>query len=315
MVQGDSTHVRRRVLEALRDDGRASYAQIAKSVGLPRHQVAAVVQSAVEDDELHLTVSISPDLLGLERFAYIQIAVAGPVQPARDALISMTETTFVADIAGHYSIDAEVRVGPDPHLRQTLDTVLQLPGVSDVRTTLYESIEVNRFSPFHTAKAPLTIDNADRALIGHLQRDARASYRELGEASGLSPSGARLRFERLVRSGAIKVVGIPVRVGRPETPTLGLGIRAGVPVNELLLQLKALEPEFLAVAIGSYDFIATISASSGYELVEVMERLRGIEGLAEVDCWANLKIAKEQWGKRRPPRSPGLMVVERVSAT
>lgn len=297
MSQGDSTRLRRRVLEALRDDGRASYAEIAKSVGLPRHQVATIVQSAVEEDELHLTVSISPHLLGLERFAYIQIAVAGPVQPARDALIAMTETTFVADIAGHYSIDAEVRVGPDPHLRHTLDAVLQLPGVSDVRTTLYESIEVNRFSPVHRANSPLIVDNADRSIIKHLQRDARASYRELGEMSGLSPSGARLRFERLVKSGTIKVVGIPVRVGRPETPTLGVGISAGVPVNELLPQLKKVDPEFLAVAIGSYDFIATISADSGSELVEMMERLRGIEGVAGVDCWANLKIAKEQYGE------------------
>lgn len=288
---------RQMVLQALRDDGRASFAQIAKNVGLARHQVAAIVKAAVAEDELRLTVSISPDLLGLERFAYLQIVVSGPVQPVRDALVSMTESTFVADIAGHYSIDAEVRVGPDPHLRRTLDAILQLPCVSDIRTTLYESIEINRFSPFHTAKAPLTLDEADRSLIMHLQRDARSSYRELGEASGLSPSGARLRFERLVRSGAIKVVGIPVRIGQPDTPTLGLGIRAGVPVNELLPRIKALDPEFLAVAIGSYDFIATISADSASELVDVMERLRGTEGLAEVDCWANLKIAKEQYGQ------------------
>lgn len=71
---------------------------------------------------------------------------------------------------------------------------------------------------------PLTINDADRSLIRHLQKDARASYRELGEASGLSPSGARLRFERLVSNGTIKIVGIPVRAGQPETPTLRLDI-------------------------------------------------------------------------------------------
>ena len=292
-----SEQSQRRVLQALRDDGRASFAHIAKAVGLPRHQVASIVQTAVARDELRLTVSISPALLGLERFAYLQIAVSGPVHPARDALVSMQETTFVADVAGRYSIDAEVRVGPDPHLRRTLDTILQLPGVRDVRTTLYESIEVNRFSPFHTAATPLTIDEADRAIIRHLHTDARASYRQLGEVSDLSPSGARLRFDRLLRGGAIKVVGIPVRTGQPETPTLGVGLRASVPVGELVPRLTALQPEFLAVAIGSFDFIATISAESAHELVETMDRFRGIEGVAEVDCWANLKIAKEQYGE------------------
>ena len=141
------------------------------------------------------------------------------------------------------------------------------------------------------------IDEADRAIIRYLHTDARASYRQLGEASGLSPSGARLRFERLNRGGAIKVVGIPVRVGRPETPTLGLGLRSSVPVGELLPRLVSLQPEFLAVSVGAYDFIATISADSAHELVEILDRLRGTEGLAEVDCWANLTIAKEQYGE------------------
>jgi DNA-binding Lrp family transcriptional regulator len=182
-----SEQSRTRVLQALRDDGRASFARIATKAGLARHQVASIVQTALARDELRLTVSINPGLLGLERFAYLQITVSGPAQPVREALVSMSETTFVADVAGRSSVDAEVRVGPDPHLKRTLDSIRQLPGVSDIRTTLYESIEVNRFSPFPTAAAPLTIDEADRAIIRHLHTDARASYRQLGEASGLSP--------------------------------------------------------------------------------------------------------------------------------
>lgn len=55
-----------------------------------------------------------------------------------------------------------------------------------------------------------------------------------------------------------------------------------MPVNELLPRLKLLDLEFLAVAIGAYDFIATISADSAHELVEVMERLRGTEVLTGV---------------------------------
>lgn len=296
-MSSDSPEVKQRVLDELRDDGRASFARIASKVGIPRHQVAQIVRTAVADHELHLTVSISPDLLGLERFAYLQIEVSGPVHPARSALVAMAETSFVADVAGHGSIDAEVRVGPDPHLRQTLDAILQLPGVRTIRTTLYESIEVNRYSPFQTGRTSLHIDETDRALIGHLRTDARASYRELAEASGLSPSGARLRYERLVGHGVIRVVGIPVRSGQPDTPTMGLGIRAGAPVAELLPRITALDPEFLAVTIGAYDFIATISAGSADGLVTAIERLRAIEGLAEVDCWANLTITKEQYGE------------------
>jgi DNA-binding Lrp family transcriptional regulator len=156
---------------------------------------------------------------------------------------------------------------------------------------------VNRYSPLRTGRTGFQIDEADRAIVLRLQRDCRASFRELGDAAGLSPSGARLRFERLVRHGALKVVGIPVRSGRSGTPTLGVGIRTGGRVAALLPKIKALDPEFLAVTVGGYDFIATISADTAGDLLATMDALRGLEDITTIDSWANLQIAKEQYGQ------------------
>src|SRR5690625_3657547 len=130
-----SEQSRTRVLQALRDDGRASFARIATKAGLARHQVASIVQTALARDELRLTVSINPGLLGLERFAYLQITVSGPAQPVRESLVSMQETTFVADVSGRCSVDAVGRVGPDPLPKRTLNTSPRLPGLGEGRTT------------------------------------------------------------------------------------------------------------------------------------------------------------------------------------
>ncbi len=315
----ESAELRRRVLRGLRENGRASYSRIAAELGVSRRQVTQIVQSAITRGELRLTVSISPDLLGLERFAYLQLSVSGPIAPVRSALAAMPESTFVADISGHYSIDVEVRVGADPHLRSTVDRVRELPGVQEVRTHLYESIEVNRYSPLRTGRTSFVVDEADRALVSHLQRNGRASFRELGEAAGISPSGARLRFERLTRDGAVKVVGIPVRgalaspdgagaADRVETPSIGVGVKIRGRISAALSSVRSLDPEFIATTIGDYDLIVTLSADSYEELLDQADRLRTLPEVERIETWANLRIVKEQYGEgdrlSASPRTP-----------
>ena len=289
--------LRRGVLGELRINGRVSYSRIAAKLGTTRRQVTSIVQQAIERGELRLTVSISPDLLGLERFAYLQVRVDGPITPVREALTAMPETTFVADISGAFSIDAEVRVGPDPHLRETVDRVRRLPGVQEIRTHLYESIEINLYSPLRTGRTSFRVDDADRRIVQHLQRDGRASFRELGERAGVSPSGARLRLERLTQHGAVKVVGIPVRGSRAELPSLGVGIQVRGPLDDAIARVRELEPEFLAIAIGDYDLIATLSTDDSARLVELADRLRSLPEVSRIETWANLRIVKEQYGE------------------
>lgn len=294
---GTPEEIRTAILRALRQNGRASYARIGAAVGVPRKQVARVVQQALDQGELRLTVSISPDLLGLERFAYLQLTVDGPVEAVRDALARMPETTFVADISGSAAIDAEIRVGADPHLRATVDSIRGLPGVRELRTHLYESIEVNLHSPLRTGRTAFAIDDADRIIVQRLQEDGRASFRALGEAAGVSPSGARLRLDRLTRHGAVKVVGIPVRGSRSELPSLGVGIRVGGRLEDAIASVRGLDPEFLAVTIGEYDLIATLSADDPEALLALADGVRSLDEVSTVETWANLRIVKEQYGE------------------
>lgn len=288
---------RRAVLRALQEDGRASYSRLATQLGLSRRHVTQIVQHAIDTNEVRLTVSISPDLLALERFAYLQVAVEGAVDPVRRALVELPETTFVADVAGTFPIDVEVRVGADPNLSEVLGAITEIPGVRSLRTHLYESIEVNRYSPLRMGHTDFKVDAADRAIIAHLQRDGRASFRELGESAGLSAGGARLRFERLTTAGAVKVVAMPVRDHQRETPSIGMGIRTRASTAEAIELLRALEPEFLATTIGSYNFVATFSRESAQELIAVTDRLREDPMVTAVEAWANLRVLKEQYGE------------------
>lgn len=56
----------------------------------------------------------------------------------------------------------------------------------------------------HEESAPADLDDFDRAIIGFLERNGRATNAEVGEAVGLSASAASRRIQALEASGAIK---------------------------------------------------------------------------------------------------------------
>lgn len=297
MSTDDDDSLRSRILREMREDARAAYSSVAKRLHTTRRLVTQTVQEAIDSGELKITTSISPDLLGLERFVYLKLVVDGPMEPVRRALLAMPETTFVADITGPYSIDAEVRAGKDPHLRETVDRIRGIAGVRSLTMHVYERIEINVYSPIRTGSGPLEVDEIDRRIVQALQRNGRATFRELGEQAGVSPSGARLRFERLTSRGAVKVVGIPTRRNKSDFPSLGVGIQVRQSLPRTLEAVRALQPEFLAVTNGHYDMIATLSADSYEEVIELVDRLRQSDEIESIDSWSNLRILKEQYGE------------------
>ena len=285
-----------RVLRELQADGRESYTRIADRLGMSRRQVTQIVQEAIERGEVHITASVSPDLLGVECLAYLQISVDGPVAPLREALVAMPETSFVSETSGATPLDAELRVGADPHLRATMDRIRALPGVREIQAHLYESIEVNLYSPLRTGRTTFDVDAADLSIVRALRDDGRASFLELGQAAGISPSGARLRLRRLIAQGALKVVGIPLRGKRSGPAPIGIGLSIRGPLDVPLARVRALEPEFLSVTVGEFDMIAMVTADNTADLLAWMEEVRSIPGVVNTSSWSHLRIAKEQYG-------------------
>lgn len=69
-------------------------------------------------------------------------------------------------------------------------------------------------------------DDTNRQLLAALQRDGRASYRELGDMVGLSPPAVAERVRRLEEEGVITGYGATVdlaKAGRPLLATVRVG--------------------------------------------------------------------------------------------
>jgi Lrp/AsnC family transcriptional regulator for asnA, asnC and gidA len=151
------------------------------------------------------------------------------------------------------------------------------------------------------------LDDHDRELVALLQEDARASYQALANATRLSPATVRRRVERLISTGAVRLVAVPY------WPKLGFNLVAFVGISVELSRLKHVASEiskmnefyWVAMTTGDYDLLAEIVLPANRDLAEfVTERIAPIEGIRSFRLLITPRFFKS-WSDYRLPKLNG----------
>ena len=125
--------VSKQIIEHLQQDGRRSYAEIARAVELSEAAVRQRVQRLVDAGFMQIVAVTDPLQVGFSRQAMIGLTVQGDLTPVGDALAAMDEVSYVVTTAGSFDLLAEVVCEDDEHLLEVVnDRIRALPGV---RTT------------------------------------------------------------------------------------------------------------------------------------------------------------------------------------
>jgi Lrp/AsnC family transcriptional regulator, regulator for asnA, asnC and gidA len=128
----------KRIVEQLQEDGRRSYATIAKVVGLSEAAVRQRVQRLLDGGVMQIVAVTDPLQLGFTRQAMIGITVEGDVRVVADKLSALPEVDYVVICAGSFDLLAEIVCEDDERLLQVLnDSVRSIPGVRATETFLY----------------------------------------------------------------------------------------------------------------------------------------------------------------------------------
>lgn len=122
------------------------------------------------------------------------------------------------------------------------------------------------------------LDRLDRRIIEHLRRDARMSFRELGENVGLSANTVADRVRKLQARGVIEAFEARVNLA-----ALALTVHAVIEVK-LRPHMSAAEFEAAAQVIpgvleltlltGSFDYMVRVACRDQTHLMEIVEQLR-----------------------------------------
>ena len=130
--------VSKKIIEQLQKDGRKSYAEIGKVVGLSEAAVRQRVQKLTESGVMQIVAVTDPLRLGFSRQAMIGIKCTGDVSEIAEALSQISSIDYVVLTAGSFDIMVEVVCEDDDHLIALLNQrIRNIPGVVSSETFVY----------------------------------------------------------------------------------------------------------------------------------------------------------------------------------
>jgi Lrp/AsnC family transcriptional regulator for asnA, asnC and gidA len=139
--------VSKAIIEHLQNDGRQSYATIAKAVGLSEAAVRQRVQRLLDGGVMQIVAVTDPLQVGFRRQAMIGIRVDGDLLPVGDALTEMAEVSYVVTTAGSFDLLAEVVCEDDEQLLDLLTRrIRMLPGVQTTETFVYLKLNKQHYN-------------------------------------------------------------------------------------------------------------------------------------------------------------------------
>lgn len=130
--------VSKAIIEQLQTDGRRSYAEIGKAVGLSEAAVRQRVQKLQESGVMQVVAVTDPMQLGFYRQAMIGIRVTGDTTRVASLLGEIPAVDYVVLTAGSFDILAEVVCENDDDLIELLNKRIRgIEGVQSTETFVY----------------------------------------------------------------------------------------------------------------------------------------------------------------------------------
>ncbi len=140
------------------------------------------------------------------------------------------------------------------------------------------------------------LDNVDRHIIEAMRADGRISFAQIAQDLNVSPGMIRVRYNRLVEMGVLKVVAItnPLRLGFTTMAMIGIHTD-GARMLEVAKKVAEFEEViYLIVSSGRFDIICEVVCRDHAHLLQFLtEKLYKVEGVRESESFMHLKIQKE----------------------
>ena len=132
--------VDRGIIEALQENGRASFRAVAVRVGVAEATVRSRYARLVDDGILLVTGVTNPLGLGFEAMAMIGVKTSGSPEPVADEIAGWEEASYVVVAAGRFDLLVEVVCADRHHLLELTTRTRSVDGVVSTETFPYLSL-------------------------------------------------------------------------------------------------------------------------------------------------------------------------------
>ncbi len=136
--QSQLDEISKQIIEQLQHDGRKSYAEIGKVVGLSEAAVRQRVQKLTDSGVMQIVAVTDPLRLGFSRQAMIGIKCSGDATKVAQEISKISSVDYVVMTAGSFDILAEVVSEDDDHLISLInEQIRSLDNVIGTETFVY----------------------------------------------------------------------------------------------------------------------------------------------------------------------------------
>ena len=145
------------------------------------------------------------------------------------------------------------------------------------------------------------LDPVNRRIIEILQREGRSPYTSIARELGISEAAVRARVQRLTDAGVLDVVAVtnPLKLGF-EVMAL-VGVQANSDLGRVADTVSEWpEASYVVITSGSYDLLVEVVCEHNRHLLDVVQRLREIDGVKSTETFMYLDMVKMTyaWGTR-----------------
>ncbi len=145
------------------------------------------------------------------------------------------------------------------------------------------------------------LDPVNRRIIEILQREGRCPFTSIARELGLSEAAVRARVQRLTSAGVLDVVAVtnPLMLGFEVMALVGVQANSDLQrVAEIVSEWA--ETSYVVITSGSYDLLVEVVCEHNRHLLDVVQRLREIDGVKSTETFMYLDMVKMTyaWGTR-----------------
>lgn len=133
----------REILRILQRDGRTSNSEIARRLGITETTVRKRIATMRANDYFEIVAVPTPRVAGFNQSALIGLSVRLPhLREVSEVLVRQPEVRYCGLSTGRFDVMVEAFFRDTEHLLSfTTDVLGELPGITDVETSLILSIE------------------------------------------------------------------------------------------------------------------------------------------------------------------------------
>lgn len=156
-------------------------------------------------------------------------------------------------------------------------------------------------------KAPVELDDLDRAILEMHQKDVFFSYQELADKWGVTAATIRNRIRQLKEEGVMDMILVlnPYKIGYEVLSVIGISIGGSATLDEAVEHLRSIPGLFsLVLVTGRFDIFAWYLCRNLEEYRRLVDKeLRDVPGIERFESFMGLDLYAPKFGVGVLPRS------------